>query len=255
MPQNELGFYAPTEADRERYAGMSVAILMPCQGYDTPVRQMACTVNLMAYSWQCGLPIYSMAYTERTVVDWARNTLARTFLDAKCEYTDRPYTHALWLDDDQVFNPDMAARLAALGHLDMISAIYYGRTKPYHPTIYLKDDSDNPFKHWPMTEAPPVVFEVDACGFGALLMRREVLEGTPEPWFTIDARGGEDILFCKHAKDHGFRVWAAGDYRIGHLSGRRPLITEKDYLDYREAHPEEFGNRVRVNLAIADSGG
>lgn len=245
------GFYVPTERDRERYAEMSVAILLPCGGYDSPVRQQACTVNMMAYSWMHGLPIYSLAYTERTVIDWARNTLGRTFLSAVCEYTGKPYTHALWIDDDQVFNPDLACRLAALGHLDMVSAVYYGRHKPFYPTIYLKDDSDNPYKHWPMTECPPVVFECDAVGFGALLMRREVLEGTPEPWFTIDHRGGEDILFCKHAKEHGFKVWACGDYKIGHLSGRRPLITEKDYLKYRDEHPNESQGRIRVSLPLA----
>lgn len=254
MTTAELGFFVPNEAERARYAQMSVSVLVPCMGYEMPVRFAACLTKLMAYSWMHGLPIYSMAYTERTVVDWARNTLSRTLLDATCEYTGRPYTHALWLDDDQVFNPDLACRLAALGHLDLVSAVYYGRVEPHYPVVYLKDDTDNPYKHWPMTECPPVVFECDAVGFGALLMRREVLEGTPEPWFTIDARGGEDIVFCRHAKAHGFKVWACGDYKIGHLSGRRPLITEADFIQYREAHPERFTDRVRVSLPIAEGG-
>lgn len=254
MIDNEMtaGFYKPTEEDREKYKGMSIAILMPCNDYNTPIRQEASTVKMVSYSWYHGLPIYTLAFTERTVVDWARNILAKTFLEATCEYTGEPYTHALWVDDDQVFNPDMACRLASLGHLDMVSAVYYGRSGGYWPTVYLKDDQENAYTHWPMTDCPPVVFEADAVGFGSLLMRREVLEGVPKPWFTIDARAGEDIAFCKHAKDHGYKVWVAGDYKIGHISGRPRLITQDDFEQYRTAHPEEFKNRVRVHLPVIE---
>lgn len=241
------GFYQPTEADKAKYADMRVVILAPCGDYKSPIRWVHSLTNMMAYSWMHGLKITCLGYTERTVVDWARNILGRSFRDGVDPYSGEKYTHALWLDDDHIFNPDMAVRLAALGELDMVSAVYYQRTKPHHPAAYVKDDTDNRHKHWPLMVIPPAVVEIDACGFGALLMRREVLEGTPEPWFTLDWQAGEDIAFCVRAKEHGFRVWLAGDYQIGHL-GRVPVITAADSLRHQEEHPEEYGEKVRISM-------
>lgn len=240
-------FYEPTEADKKKYAEMSVVVLVPCGDYKSSIRWVHCLTNMMAYSWMHGLRLVCMGFTERTVVDWARNALANSFLEGKDPYTGENFTHALWLDDDHIFNPDMACRLAAVSELDMVSAVYYQRTSPYHPAAYVKDDSGNEFRHWPLMDIPPTIVEVDAVGFGALLMRREVMEKTPKPWFTIDWQAGEDIAFCKRAKDSGFRIWAAGDYQIGHM-GRVPIITAADSLKHRDEHPELYGEKVKIRL-------
>jgi hypothetical protein len=241
------GFYAPSHEDVEKYKQMRVALLVPCGDYKSHIRWVACMVNAIAYSWRHNLKIDVIAYTERTVVDWARNSLARSFVDSVDPYEGKPYTHALWLDDDHIFNPDMFCRLAAHSELDMVSAVYYQRTSPYHPTAYIKDDTDNEYKHWPLMYIPQDIVEVDAVGFGALLMRREVLEKTPEPWFTLDWRAGEDVAFCKRAKDAGFRIWITGDYRIGHL-GRVPVITVADSERHMAENPEEYGDKIKVRL-------
>lgn len=241
------GMYKPSQADMLKYADMNILLCVPCGDYKAPIRWVHSMTNMVAYSWQHGLRVVMLAYTERTVVDWARNTLAKSFRDAVDPYTGKPFTHALWLDDDHIFNPDMACRLASVGELDMVSAVYYQRTSPYHPAAYVKDNTEREFRHWPLMEIPPNVVEIDACGFGALLMRREVVEKTPEPWFTLDWQAGEDIAFCVQAKKAGFRVWLAGDYQIGHL-GRPPVITMADSLKHRETHPEEYGEKVKIKL-------
>ena len=115
------------------------------------------------------------------------------------------------------------------------------------PVAYVKDHSGDEHKHYPLIEAPEALAEVDAVGFGALLMRRDVFERVPEPWFTLDWRAGEDIAFCVTAKKHGIQVWLDGSYALGHI-GPPNIITTESYKKYLEAHADEFKDRVRVSL-------
>lgn len=251
----EAPFYEPTEADRERYKDLSICILTPIGGYDAPAPFVRSVVNMVAYSWHCGLRIYQMGTSERMVVDWARNALARAARVRPNEYTGEPFTHLLWLDDDHVFNPDLAVWLVQNAHLDMVSALYYGRTSPL-PVVYVRPKngeiavSEDEFVHYPLLKMSNALFEVDAVGFGALLMRRDVLDRVPEPWFTIDYRSGEDIAFCVKARKHGIKVWCDSRYKLGHL-GPRPTITHADYVRYMESHPDQYADMVRVELSHA----
>ena len=238
--------FVPDKKQRKRIEGYSVAILTPVQGYENYARFTKSVVNMVAYSWMHGLKILQIGMTERMVVDWARNSLARTSKDHLDEYTGEKYTHLLWLDDDHVFNPDLALRLA-VHDKDMVSALYYGRHKPHKPVVYVRDPSDDGYKHFPMIEVPRTLFECDAAGFGAMLMRRDVLDRVPEPWFTVDTRGGEDLAFCVRAKEQGVKIWCDGTYRLGHV-GMPEVITQENYEHYRKEHPEEFADMVRVEL-------
>lgn len=247
--------YKPTERDKERYNGMSVCILTPCGGYNVSVKWAQNVANMVAYSWLNGLRVYQMGITERMVVDWARNDLARKAREHANEYTGKSFTHLLWLDDDHVFNPDLACWLAREDR-DMVSALYYGRTPPHYPVVYIhaKDD-DKEFKHYPIVEVPDNLFECDAVGFGALLMKRDVLDRVPEPWFTIDWKAGEDIAFCKKAKDHGIGIYCDGRYKLGHI-GVPPVITEKTYKQAQKDRPDIFNDKkVKILLNTQRSNG
>lgn len=251
LPDGGPAFFTPTDEDRERWKDWTICLSVPSGAFDVSVRFTAAVANMIAYSHHYGLRIYAYHYTERQVVDWARINLGRNVLDQVCPYTGKGYTHTLWIDDDQVFNPDMACRLAARGDLDMISAVYYQKAPPHYPCVFVRtEDKENKYSHYPMVEIPPMIVEVDAVGFGALLMRREVLERTAKPWFALDNRKGEDMVFCVRAKEAGFRVWVAGDYQIGHL-GRPPVITAREFLDFQKEHPEKFSNKVRLHQALA----
>ena len=238
--------YTPTPEDREKYKNLEIVVLTPCGGYDVAAKFTKCLANMVAYSWMCGLKVYQMGTTERMVIDWARNDLARQAREQVNEYTGNKFTHFLWLDDDHVFNPDLAVYLARHEDLDMISALYYGRTQ-HLPVAYVKDDSGDEHKHYPLIEAPNGLVQVDAVGFGALLMRRDVFERVPEPWFTLDWRAGEDIAFCVHAKKHGIKVWLDGSYALGHI-GPPTIVTTETYKQYLEEHAEDFKDRVKVSL-------
>lgn len=231
-----------------KYRDMRVVALSPIMYPEA--KFLRCAVNMVAYSWANGLMVEEIGITEREVVDWARNNLARAALEGKGNISGLPFTHLLWMDSDHVFNPDLACRLA--GHfqdpnIDMVSALYYGRTEPYGPIAYVRDFSGNEHKHFPIVEVPATICEVDAIGFGACMIKREVFERVPEPWFTVDWKAGEDIAFCAKAKKHGVRIFVDGAYKLGHI-GTAPIITEKTYLQYQQEHPEVLQDKVRVGL-------
>lgn len=241
------GLYYPTKKESKIFKDMEVCILTPCQDYENPAKFTRFVANLVAYSWMNGLKVYQMGITERMVVDWARNDLSRITKNKINEYTGNKFTHLLWLDNDHTFPPDLAVRLASYD-LDMVSALYFGRTPPHMPVVYVIDPKpDNEYVHFPLLEVPPVLFECDAVGFGAMLMRRDVLDRVPEPWFTIDWRAGEDIAFCVKAKKHGVHVYCDGGYKLGHL-GAPPVITEQDWLKAKADNPEKYKDKVRVEL-------
>ncbi|MDD5189452.1 MAG: hypothetical protein PHE50_00235 [Dehalococcoidales bacterium] len=241
------GLYSPTKEDKEIYKRMSVVILTPCGGYENSVKFTKCVTNMVAYSWMNGLSIFQMGITERMVVDWARNDLARKAKDHINEFTGEKFTHILWLDDDHVFEADLACVLARHNR-EMVSALYYARVGKILPVVYVKDGSvDDEYKHFPLIQAPNKIFECDAVGFGAMLMNRDVLDRVPQPWFTIDYRAGEDIAFCVQAKKHGIKIWCDGQYKLGHI-GVPKVIGHQDYLKYMEENKDEYSDKVRVHL-------
>jgi hypothetical protein len=238
--------YEPTAEDKKLYSKMSLSILSPIMHAEPNwVRSMA---NMISYSWMHGLKIYAMGCTERTVVDWARNSLANDGLHKKCEYTGKHYTHFLWLDSDHVFNPDMACYLARSfkdKRVDAVSALYYGRDDQPLPVAYVKDETEDEFKHYPIVIVPPALFEVDAFGFGACITKRDMFVNIPKPWFTVDWRAGEDIAFCVKAKKLGYRFFVDGTYRMGHI-GTAPIITEQTYREHMEKNPEKYADKIRI---------
>lgn len=237
--------YVPTDEDRKLYDGMSVVIVTPCGGYANPFRFTRCLANLIAYSWRYGLRVDAFGGTERMVIHWARNDLANEAKSLVNDRTGEKYTHVLWLDDDHTFNPDMLVYLARNGDKDVVSALYYGRTQ-HLPVVYVKDYNPDPYKHFPLIWPPSQLCEVDAVGFGACLMRREVLDRLKEPYFRFN-ECGEDIYFCVHAKKQGVKIWLDGSYKLGHI-GDPQIIGHKEYEQYVKDHEEEFGPKIRVAL-------
>jgi GT2 family glycosyltransferase len=69
-------------------------------------------------------------------------------------------------------------------------------------------------------------FEVDACGFGCVLIRTSVFLKIGYPYFKYQfnenplLNTSEDIDFCIKAKYRGFRVYAATDLLLGHIGKR-----------------------------------
>lgn len=227
---------------------MRVAILSPMM-YVEPYF-MQSVADMIAYSWNNGLRIERMAITWRTVVDWARDDLARSGLKEVSPFSGEPFTHFLWLDSDHIFKPDLACQLAR-HNVDAVSALYFHRKGDPKPVVFVRNEKDpTGYKHFTILEVPARLVEVDAFGFGACLIRREVFEKIEEPWFCITSECGEDIAFARKARLAGIKLHLDGQYTIGHI-GDPPIIGQNSYKAWYEENKSQMdasGLKIPIEL-------
>ena len=142
--------------------------------------------------------------------------------------------YVLWLDSDMRFPKETLVHL--LQHkVTMVGANYAKRSLPTSPVAMSQigfDDTDAvPLQQTPFDEDAPAegLVEVEAIGFGALLMHMEAFHRLPPltegPWFDQHydpATGewtGEDVGFCKLIrKKLGIKIFVDRDLSrvIGH---------------------------------------
>jgi hypothetical protein len=152
-------------------------------------------------------------------------------------------SHLFFIDSDEVFHPHTAKHLYNLD-LDIVSGVVYQRERPFAPCVYKLAPQNNEL-HFPMAKEvqawfdkqniptfyqPQVlsgipddesVFEVDEVGTGCLMVKREVFEVIPSPWFwTGQGVYGmtSDIIFCRKARKHRFKIHADFRVQLGHLT-------------------------------------
>ena len=71
----------------------------------------------------------------------------------------------------------------------------------------------------PIGPGPGVLVEIERTGFHCVLVRREVFERVPGPWFDHPTPGrGEDDYFCDRVRSHGEHVYLDPCIEVGHLT-------------------------------------
>lgn len=163
----------------------------------------------------------TLSVTVSTLVHNARNILAK-------QAVDEGFDRILWLDSDMVFEPDLMERLSAdldEGR-DFVTAVYYKRKAPFTPVIYkdvgfyLENGLMSPkaecIRDFPKDE----IFEVNACGFGAVMHTVDILNqvgGRFGPPFAMLPSFGEDISFCMRLEELGIKMYADPRIKLGHI--------------------------------------
>ena len=152
----------------------------------------------------------------------ARNEIIKDFLDSDKQYL-------LFIDSDMIWEKDslpLAYDLIQREDVDIVTAIYHQKNKPYLPTIKkldLKAGCYNSFISW---GGKP--FEVDGSGMGFCLIARHVLEAMKPPHCDWVGGFSEDLyFFLKAKKDHGFKIWAHPRIRVSHIA--ETTITTADW--------------------------
>lgn len=171
-----------------------------------------------------------------TLIADGRNKLVETFLSKPRA------THLLFLDTDITCASNACRKL--LSHdKQIISGVYFQRGEHQFPLIYnyqgirrMHDKSRPAFSpmlapvydyldkkrlpHVGITyatlEGNDGLIEIGGCGAGFLLVKRDIFENIPFPWFSFEM-GGEDLYFCHKARKHGFQIWADMSVLLGHL--------------------------------------
>lgn len=178
-----------------------------------------------------------------------RNSIVQKFLD----HPAKP-SHLLFLDTDMGFPPDTVKKLLA-ADVPIISGVAVGKFtnlwvaknwgemwKGVHNVqVDLCETRNLHDTHWiPKEEFRDKVIKIGASGGACLMIKREVLETVPYPWFYNEFNPtakrheplsymSEDISFCYKAGQHGFATYLHTGVLCDHWIGPRkfPPFWEK----------------------------
>lgn len=159
---------------------------------------MACA-NLVAN----GIKI-NCAFNIGSVITIARRNLTDIFLKSDFDY-------AWWVDSDMKFPIDTPLRLLKRG-VPLVGANYRRRRFP-NPGFTGMMGQPGSFTELVTDDTSPPMQEVDVLPHGCVMVHRSVYEKMPQPHYLqefvpeLNLEIGEDIYFCRKAKDAGFQVW------------------------------------------------
>lgn len=192
---------------------MKVMVAIPC-GATMPVEFVSSLIGLVSQKQMLkdkyDVEIEVVFHTGSLVYE-ARNRLVKIAKDYKADFI-------LWLDSDMVFVPEILLQLMdEMGkcNADILSGVYFKRTPPFTPAVYVRKDDG---LYYAVAEFPEQPFEVDGMGFGCVLMKTDVLNYLDEePFYPINGVG-EDFAFCQRCKEAGFPLVATSRVMPGHVS-------------------------------------
>ena len=179
-------------------------------------------VNFMLATARAAGIELSPAYYGYSLVYTARDMAAQFVLDT-------PDIDALlFLDADMVPPADLILRLLEADK-PIAGALAFKRSAPHEPCIFKTCGRDIGADFW--LDYPKGLIEIAGIGMACCLIRREVFEKTPKPWYFPLPLLGEDLAFCDRARAAGFTVWCDTRLVCGHVSSR--IIWEEDWLEGR----------------------
>jgi len=133
-------------------------------------------------------------------------------------------THLLWLDSDIHFPPSVFEKLVKHGK-DIVAAQYSTRYAPYQ-TVAFTDPNDMNCR----LDASHGLHKIWAVGMGCMLVKSNVFDELPKPWFAheynkkLDTFSGEDIYFCNQAYNHGIDVYVDADIKLAHYGTKANVL-------------------------------
>ncbi len=199
-----------------------------------------------------------------TYVHVARQMLAQAALTNDSDYL-------LFIDSDMRFPPDALIQLL-VHQLPMVGINYVARMyPPRYLAVKTAADIDDPDSKGLILETLPEsegLEQVDAVGFGLVLIRRDVFEALPKPrehgpwwWYQwMPAHGaqiGEDMYFCRAVRKAGIQIMVDHDlskqvkhvgleqYTLEHAWAHKKLLPKEEDPDgdSDESQHAEDGDR------------
>lgn len=166
----------------------------------------------------------------------AREKLCQSALQVGADYI-------LMLDDDMLFEPDLFEKLYR-HKADIVAALAFCRNPPYSPVMYqIKEGYDNirnrefTVNEWIRNYPKNKLVEVDAVGFGGVLINTNVLRNMDAPWFMSACGTGEDILFCNRAKKQtDVKIFMDTSVKMGHLG--HPVVIDEAFAE--QSNPKDI---------------
>ena len=157
-----------------------------------------------------------VAVSSSSLVYDARNQLAEKAVNGG-------YDRVLWLDSDMQFQPDLLERFSADldAGMEMVCGLYFARRAPVHPCVYQSCAiTDGVPCAVPFAEIPDTPFEIEACGFGGVMMTVDLLRrvGSAYGYPFSPAHGfGEDFSFCLRTRQLGAKIHCDPAITLDHV--------------------------------------
>jgi len=144
-------------------------------------------------------------------IDEKRNKCVEKFLSTSC-------THLLFWDSDTIGIPGGVTKLLEADK-DIIGATIYKKGGDHAPCFGFWVPERNVYRT-PVPFPYNQLIPVDMVGTGFVLIKREVFEKVPPPWFQCYDKGNaqEDIYFCLKAKKCGFQPFVDTGLNMGHIA-------------------------------------
>lgn len=132
--------------------------------------------------------------------------------------------YILWIDADMRF-PKNTIEILMAHDKPIVGVNATTRTMPVRPTAKnLEIDFEKKENLWIpiVSKGKTTVEEVTAVGCGVMMVKREVFENTPRPWFWFENLPGgkllgEDVYFCVKAHDAGYKTYL--DHHLSNAIG------------------------------------
>lgn len=142
------------------------------------------------------------------------------------------YTHILWLDSDVIVPRDALVKMLNV-KAPIVSGVVFRRVAPYTPTVYMRQPNGTYREFLNIPDGG--IIHIDACGFGCVLTETEALIHMYEQYGRLFAPEelGEDLQFCKRARDAGMDIRVDASIRCGHLG--QIVIEDKHFKTARDA--------------------
>ncbi len=164
----------------------------------------------------CSSLLVTVEYLKQNNIDcevmFAEGTLVpivRTKLIEEFNKTD--FTHLCFIDSDQTFSRDYIFKL--LQHdKDIITIPTKCRDNQTY-NLYSFNSVINGYEGY--KALPDGLIEVEACGFGLILIKRDVLQYIPR--IDLGYNKSEDIWFCEKARSLNYKIFADCSMKLGHV--------------------------------------
>ena len=144
----------------------------------------------------------------------------------------------MW-DDDMLFGTDIFLRLLAADK-PLVAALAFTGRVPTLPVIYSFHEFDSGPTGIQVRIEPVLNYkrntlqQVDAVGFGMVMIKSEVFRAIPKPWFN-NPGVGEDIQFCLRMKQHDLGVWVDTAAKTIHKPTVHAKWHDEPYFDRQQA--------------------
>lgn len=187
---------------------MTISIVFPSKGVCDPAFAQA----LKLLQIQEPFDRMEVNYVPGADVAVARNLLA-----------EKAIGDYIFFIDDDVLPPINTIEKLYNHKKDIVSGLYFAKQQPHFPQIF--KDSKRDVGRYDSVEnyEKDALIEIDACGAGCMLIKKEVFEKLKQPYFQYipksetTPRKGEDYFFCEKAKKAGFKIFCDTSVLCKHI--------------------------------------